>query len=266
MNKSTGIPTTLLFLLIRLLPLFSSLGFIVVADIPFERTALLVDRFLRACMVLLLWSAAEGVLMLWVRERNAGSEKTRGYGAVACILGILVLVMLQSFRTQASQSQFLVFLAVLATRGMSRSAWEQGRPSIAAMAAPVSHSLLSVLSFLMALDTLSWQAAVLGVAVGVFTGAMDITWHASSFRGAYPRWLFPLYRLSISFPAVAISSLSLIRQLPSSYMITLSFLLFSTRYTWNEGKRSEISSSRFVRLGGLYMVFVALIIAALLYS
>lgn len=266
MSRSAGIPATLLFLAIRLIPLFSSLGFIVLTDISFERTALLVDRFLRAFIVLLLWSAAEGVLMLWVREKNAGSEKTRGYGAVACILGILVLVMLQAFRTQASQAQFLILLAVLATRGMSRSAWEQGRPTIAAITAPISHSLLSVLSFMMALDTVSWQAVVLGVAIGILTGAVDITWNAATFRSEYPRWLLPLYRVSISLPAVAISSLSLIRQLPASYIITLSFLLLSTRFTWNAGKASEISSSRFMRLGALYLLFLALIIGALLTS
>jgi hypothetical protein len=238
----------------------------VLSDMSFERSSLLVDRFLRAFIVLLVWTVAEGVLMLWVRERNAGSQKTRGYGAVACILGILVLIILQAFRTQATQPQFLVLLAVLATRGMSRSSWEQGRPNMASIISPISHTLLCVLSFLLALDIVSWQALVIGLGVGVLTGAVDITWYASSFRSAYPRWLLPLYRLSVSLPAVAISSLSLIRQLPPSYIITLSFLLFSTRYTWNGGKTSEISSNRFARLGWLYMLFVALVIGARIFS
>ncbi len=266
MKTPAGITATLLFISIRLAPLFSSLGFVILADIPLERTTLLVDRFLRALIVLVLWGAAESVLMLWVRERNLGSRRARGYGAVGCILGMVVLVMLQAFRGQADQSQFLLLLAVLATRGMSRGSWEQGRPNVAAITAPLSHSLLSVLSFLMALDTLSWQATVLGFAVGVLTGAVEITWHASSFRGAHPRWLLPLYRLSISFPAVAISSLSLIRQLPPSYIVTLSFLVLGTRYTWNRGKMSEISSDRFLHLATLYILIVVLVAGAHLYS
>lgn len=266
MKSPAGIPTTILFFVIRLVPLFSSLGFVVLADIPFERTTLLIDRFLRAFIVLLVWSIAEGVLMLWVREKNAGSQRTRGYGAVACILGIIVLVMLQAFRGQATQSQFLILLAVLAIRGMSRSSWEQGRPKVAAITAPLSHVLLSFLSFLMMLDILSWQAAVVGLAVGALTGAVDTTWHASKFRGDYPDWLLPLYRLSISFPAVAISSLSLIQQLPSSYIINLSFLILSTRYTWNQGKPTDISNNRFIPLAGLYILFIGLVVGALIYS
>ncbi len=266
MNSPQSLPATLLYLTIRLLPLFSAFAFLDLSNISFERSALVTDRLLRAFTVLLLWSATEGVLMLWVRERNTGSQKTRGYGAVACILGVLVLVLLQAFRSQSSQSQFLILLAALATRGMSRSAWEQGRPTIGAITAPISHSLISVLSFMVALDVLSWQALVLAVAVGVFTGSVDITRRASSFRGEYPRWLLPLYRLSISFPAVAVSSLSLIRQLPSSYIVTLAFILLSTRFTWNGGKGSEISSNRLGYLCGLYVLFVILVVGALVCS
>jgi hypothetical protein len=262
MSRSRGIPHTLFFQLIRLLPLFSALGFVDLSNLSFEQSTLYFDRFLRACTVLFLWSMTEGVFMLWVREKNAGSEKTRGYGAVACILGLIVLVALQVFRAQASQSQFLILLAALAVRGMSRGGWEQGRPHISALAAPTAHTLMGLLSFSILLDIPTWQAALIGISVGLLTGAVETTWYAAAFRGAYPAWLLPLYRVSISFPAVAIGSLSLVRQLPPYYLASLTLLLVTTRYTWNQGRGGEISEKRWLHIAGIYLLFILLVAIA----
>ena len=45
----------------------------------------------------------EGVFMLWVREKNAGSSKSCGYEIVTIILGLLVLVVLEAFRAKVTQ-------------------------------------------------------------------------------------------------------------------------------------------------------------------
>jgi hypothetical protein len=209
---------------------------------------------------------SEGVLMLWVREKNIGSEKTRGYGVVACILGIITLVFLQAFRSQVSQPQFLLLLAALAMRGMSRGGWEQGRPQVSALTAPVSHILLALLSFYMLLEALPWQVILISISVGLLTGAVETTWNASRFNSSYPAWLLPLYRVSISLPAVIVSSMSLIRQLPPFYIVTVAMLLLSTRFTWNRGNGGDISDSRFLHLAGIYAVFVVLVVGACLCS
>jgi hypothetical protein len=266
MSISKSLPQTVIFQIIRLTPFFCALGFIDLSDVPFERASLFFDRFLRAFTVLVLWSLTEGVFMLWVREKNAGSEKTRGYGAVTCILGLIVLIALQVFRAQTAQAQFLLLLAALAMRGMSRSGWEQGRAQVSAITAPLSHTCIALLSFMLLLDTLTWQVIVIGTALGLLTGALEITWYASTFGNTYPSWLLPLYRLSISFPAVAIGSLSLIRQLPPYYFISLATLLLSTRFTWNQGRGDTISDTRFMRLAGIYFLFMLLVVGACLYS
>lgn len=266
MSTPGGTPHILVFQLIRLIPLFFALGFIDLSHLSFERSALYFDRFLRAFTVLFLWSMTEGVFMLWVREKNAGSERTQGYGAVACILGIIVLVALQVFRVQASRTQFLILLTALAVRGMSRSGWEQGRPHISALTAPASHTLMALLSFSILLDTPSWQVIVLAVSVGLLTGAVETTWYASTLNGTYPAWLLPLYRVSISLPAVAIGSLSLIRQLPSYYLASLALLFVTTRFTWNQGRGGEISEKRWSHIAAIYLLFVVVVVASAVYS
>ena len=282
MNSSTRPHTlsgSLVFLCLTAVPLFSALGFLDLSNTSFERATLLFERFLRAFIVLLLWSMTEGTAMLWVREKNAGSSRTRGYGAVAIILGLLVLVMLQAFRTKATQPEFLLLLAALALRGMSRGGWEQNRPYLAALTAPAAHTLMALLSFTLITDSFSWQASVISLTVGVFTGAVESTYHAATFNvqthsskphpqglayqvTSYPRWLLPLYRLSIALPAVVVGSLSVFRQLPSTYALILVFVLWSSRFTWNRGRPSHISADRFLHLAAMYTAFMAVIIGA----
>jgi hypothetical protein len=157
-------------------------------------------------------------------------------------------------------------LTALAFRGMSRSCWEQDRPHAATLLAPASHAILALLSFYLILESWTWQSVIVSIAVGTLTGAVEITWHVLRFHQSTPRWLLPLYRLSISIPAVAIGSLSLIRELPSSYTIVLAHLLVTTRFTWNKGKSNTIPEGRFTTLALIYLLFVGLVIIALVYS
>ena len=255
----------ILFLAIRFFPPLAAIAFIDLSNVPFDRMALFLDRFIRALATLVVWNMSEGVFMLWVREKNAGSSKSRGYGIVAIILGLLVLVVLQAFRAQATQFQFMLLLAALALRGMSRGSWEQGRPHIAAITTPIAHALLACFSFTLILGSFSWQSAALGAAIGLLTAAVETTWHAASFQGDCPKWLPPLYRLSIVFPIIAVASLSVIGQLPRSYSILLVLLPWYTRYTWNQGQSGEISDKRFLRIAVMYLAFVAILIGARMY-
>jgi hypothetical protein len=256
----------LLFFSVRFLPLFSALVFCDLSSTSDANVRLILDSFLRAAAVLALWRASEGVFLLWVREKNSGSSNSRGYGAVTIIIAAIVLLLLQSFRSQSTQIEFLVLLSALAFSGMAQSGWQQGRPVVALLAAPASHSALALLSFIFILDTPSWQAYSAALSVGLFTGAVESTKHGAKFYGAYPRWVLPFYRASLSFPPFAIGSLSMLKFLPSAFTASFGVLLLTTRFTWKSSDPKMIPASRSWKLLLIYLLFALILIIAQLSS
>jgi hypothetical protein len=254
--------SSLLFSIIRILPIFSALTFCDLTNTPFERVSRILDSLLRAAIILIFWRMTEGVFMLWVREKNNGSQKVRGYGAVTIIIALLVLLLLQVFRSQSTQKEFLMLLFGLALSGMARSGWEQGRPLIAHLAAPASHFILSLLSFTLVLDRLSWQAVTIALSIGLLTGSVESTWYGATFATRYQKWVLPFYRASISFPALAIGSLAMLKHLPNPYMYTFAFLIATTRFTWNKGHNREILNSNASKLIAIHLAFIALLVLA----
>jgi FtsH-binding integral membrane protein len=139
---------TLLFNLIRLSPLATSImlgAFSAPTDLESSQAAL--GRLLVLSVIIIVWSMAESTVMLWHRAKQRQSESSRGYGFVTVLMGIALLALLNVFRARTSQSLFLLTLAMISVRGMSRAGWEQGRPRVAFGAAIAGATLLSVLSF-----------------------------------------------------------------------------------------------------------------------
>lgn len=254
--------SNLLFFSVRFLPLFSALAFCDLSSTSYTNARVILDSFLRAAAVLAFWRASEGAFLLWVREKNSGSSNSRGYGAVTIIIALIVLLILQSFRSQSTQIEFLLLLSGLAFSGMSQSGWQQGRPLVAFLAAPASHAALALLSFIFVLDTPSWQAVTLALSIGLFTGAVESTRHGATFCGRYPRWVLPAYRASLSFPPLAIGSLSMLKALPNPYMASFAVLLLTTRFTWNRGDNNEIPAKRSSKLVLIYLLFALILVTA----
>jgi hypothetical protein len=255
-----------IFTLIRFLPIFAAFAFVNTSTLPFESSRALLDITIRLVAVFVFWSMAEGVFMLWAGERNAGSENSRGYAAVALLLALLVLVVLQAFRAQSTQAQFLLLLGVLSLRGMSRGGWEQGRELVAIVVSPVAHSLGALLSFLLTVGSISWQAALISLAIGAFTAAIEEKWYADKIPQDPPKWVMPAYRATLFFPPFLIGSLSLFRQLPVSYISVFVVVFLVSRFIPNIASLADLQRSRFSTLAGIYILFIAILATARIYS
>lgn len=236
------------------------------STLPADEQAHHLDQTLRLIAVLVVWSMAEGLFMLWIKKKNAASADARGYGAVALIGAFVVLGMLQVFRVQASQNHFLLLLTALAFRGMSRSGWEQGRPNVSLLASISGHSLLAALSMMLALNSLPWPTFVIALAVGSLLGAVEAWWYGASFNGATDRWIEPVHRLSLVFAPLAITALVVLHALPPLY--ALCFAL--TPVTASTAKRASLTSlvrgSELSTVAGIYVVFMAIMALCRVYS
>jgi hypothetical protein len=257
---------TVIFIIIRFLPIFTAFAFINTSTLEFHQSRALFDLMLRTVITLAFWSMTEGVFMLWIREKNAGSANSRGYGIVALFLGLIVLVLLQTFRAQSTQAQFLLLLAALALRGMSRSSWEQGRPNVALIATPLAHSAAALLSFLVVTLNISWQAALISISIGAFTGAVELTRNAHMLPDNLPKWVLPLYRASIFFAPFVVGSLSLFGQLPAPYVPTLLVAFLASRELKKITDFASLKGIRFTKIAGRYILFSAILIGARIYS
>lgn len=213
-----------------------------------------------------LWSMAEGVFMLWARERSAGSENSRGYAAVGLILALIVLIVLQAFRAQATQGSFILLLAILSIRGMSRGSWEQGRQILAVILSPLAHSLAALLSFLLVIGSVSWQSAVISIAIGVFTAAIEESWYAAKISRELPTWVVPAYRACLLIPPFLIGSLSLFQQLPKSYISAFLVAFLASRFIRGISSIADLQSCRFSTVAGIYILFIGILLAARTYS
>jgi hypothetical protein len=198
--------------------------------------------------------------MVWVRKKNANSPDARGYGAVTIIAAIIVLVFLQVFRNQASQAQFLILLAGLALRGMSRGGWEQGRPQVALLASIGGHTLIALVSFVSLLSTLPWPTFVVSSAVGALAGALEASWHAAAFGIIRERWILPVHRISIVYPPFALGTLAFFRMLPPPFVTLLLLMIPAARIARSLPGENTIPDSRYRAITGMYLAFVAIMV------
>jgi uncharacterized membrane protein YfcA len=214
----------------------------------------------------MLWGLVEGLSMLWIKKRNAASADARGYGAVTIIGALLVLGILQAFRSQVSQNHFLLLLTVLALRGMSRSGWEQERPHISLITSILAHSLLAALSLMLALNSLPWPTLIIASSVGSLLGAVEASWYGSAFKGSGQKWIEPVHRLSLVVAPLAMTTLALLHALPPLYALCFTLTPLAARTARRSSFSSLLTSSELNTIAGTYLVFMAIMAVCRIYS
>jgi hypothetical protein len=250
----------------RLSPAFAAFLFLDLSGLEHSAQADRINGTLRLLVILVLWNITEGLCMLWIRKRGSGAADSRGFGAVAIIAMAFVLGFLQVFRIQVSQNHFLLLLAVLALRGMSRSGWEQGRAHISVLTSIASHSLLAALSFLLALNYLPWPSGVVALSIGAMLGACEAVWYGAAFAGHRNRWIVPLHRLCISLAPVAIPTLAFSRVLPAYYVMSVALLPLAVRITRRASLERLTRGAELYTMCGMYIAFMCIVLVSRLYS
>ena len=261
-----GTLRSLIYTLFRLSPAGTAL---VVLDFYLftpEDYVLIVNRLLRLVTVLVFWNMTEGALMLWIRARKAASSQSRGYGVVAIGLVLITLFVMQAFRAQATQQLFLMLLATLALRGMSRAGWEQGRPHVSVATGTLSHCLLAGLSFGLSLGELHPQLICVAIAVGTLLGAVEMTWHADALAQIHNRWVRPMYRVCLAGAPALIGTLALLGYLERSYLAVYILLPVAAPVIRRSATDDSISRVYLRRVMLMYLTFIVIMILCRVYS
>jgi hypothetical protein len=255
-----------MYALVRLAPIVSGVLFIDLSSLLPDEYATVINRLIRLAAVLIAWSICEGVSMLWIKHKNLGATNSRGYGILTILLSLITLAFLELFRGYSTQSQFFVLLTALALRGMTRGGWEQNRPQIAVGTSIGAHTFASVLSFMSLMIPLKWPVLVISLSVGGLVGALEAAWHSQRLQNQYSRWIPPVHRLSITLAPIAIGTLSIAHQLPTSYTSLFLLLLLAIPIARRSTHGDLIATGRFMAVFGLYLLFLMLLLACRVYS
>ena len=255
---------SLLFALIRLSPLIAPATIVPLPLNDAVATDLLFKRWLTLLVILVLWNMTEGAAILWMKARSNASERAKGYLIVTILCGVTTVAVLQYGRTLTSQGIFLLVLATLSVRGMSRSGWENGRPLAGFLGAILGNSLIalislrSIVSLLSVAPALDWQSLVVAVAIGSSVSAVEASWYAHLFsREELTRWALALYRVTLCLGPIVIATMGMTNQIPLSYALTSMVVLVATRTLNSVNTRNEIPSRLVRGAGGIYLLFVA---------
>lgn len=256
---------SVLYALIRLSPIIAPATILPVLSNDPLFSDLLVKRWLTLLAILILWNMTEGAAILWMKAKNEASERTKGYLIVTILCGALTVGVLQYGRTLSSQGIFLLVLATLSIRGMSRSGWENGRPLAGFLGAILGNSLLTLISILSLTSLLSvapsldWQSATVALAIGSSIAAVEASWHASAFSTeSLTRWALPLYRITLCLGPIIVATMGMTNQIPLSYALTSIVLLTATRTLNAANTRNAIPSKILRGAGGIYLLFVTI--------
>ncbi len=257
----------LLFNLIRLSPLATSvmLGALSApSDIEGSQAAL--HRLLVLSVIVLVWSMAESTVMLWHRAKQRQTGSARGYGFVTLLVGIVLLGLLNIFRARTSQSLFLLTLAMISIRGMSRAGWEQGRPRVAFGAAIAGSTLLALLSFFTVSPDFYWEKIAFATAIGCAAASVEATWFGEALKApTEARWAVPFYRIVLLAGPVIVATMALAGYLPKHYAAVYALVPFAARIIKRASQSGINLTSCYRASAGVYMGFVGIITACLLY-
>lgn len=257
----------LLFNAIRLSPLATPLMLGALsspADIESSQEAL--GRLLVLSVIVIVWSMAESSVMLWHRAKHRQSESSRGYGFVTLLLGIVLLGLLSIFRARSSQSLFLLTLAMISMRGMSRAGWEQGRPRVAFGAAISGATLLTLLAFFAVSPDFYWEKIAFATAIGCAAASVEATWFGDALKApTESRWALPLYRLVLLAGPVVVATMALAGYLPRCYTAVYVLVPFAARIIKQASGSGVILTSCYPATAGVYAGFIGIIVGCLLY-
>ncbi len=231
-----------------------------------ERSETAVGLLLVLAAVVIVWSMAESVLMLWHRSKQKGAAASRGYGFVTVLLGIVLLGLLNIFRARSSQSLFLITLAMLSIRGMSRAGWEQGRPRVAFAGSILGATLLALLSFFAISPEIYWQRIVFSTAMGCAVASVEAAWFGDALaHSKETRWALPLYRIMLLAGPVIVATMALAGYLPSHYAAVYLLVPFAARVVKRASEGGINLTSCYRDAAGVYVGFMGIILGCLFY-
>ena len=256
-----------LFAFLRLSPLVAPA--VIVSIIPDDPilASLFIQVSLIALVLVVAWNMVEGAMILYLKAKASQSAQTNGYLIVSILCGILTLIMLQYFRSYVTQSVFLLMLASLSLRGMARSGWENGRPTVAFLAAIGGHSLLSLTTFLAALSALTWQSAICSLAIGLSLGAVEASWYSAAFAALQSsRVVVPLYRIAVCGGPIMIATMALAYQLSPIYVITYFTLVAARRVVMRATSPKTIPCETLKGAAGIYILFLTMMTACMVFT
>ena len=264
-STTRGFIESTLYALIRLSPALAAL---LVIELPSDssQATLIIGRLLILFIILVTWNMTEGTLMLWLKAKQAGKAQARGYAIVAAIFGVCVLLLFQFFRIRASQELFILLLAALSLRGMSRAGWEQGRPQVAIITTFVGHTLTALLSLLCCFSELSWPMATFALAIGAAVSAVEMTWNTVKLTGpGAVRWVPALFRVSLVLGPLLVATMALLGQLSPHYVLVYATLFLVIPILRGLAKRGAGIPHSLRGVAGVYLLFVAIMIGCRLY-
>jgi hypothetical protein len=259
MTPPRKLPETALYSLIRLSPILAP-----VAIVPlFLDDPLLVQLRVQIALITIcligVWNMTEGAMILLMEAREAKSAQARGYLISTFLLVIVLLGMLQYFRMYSSQPLFIVMLGILSLRGMSRSGWENSRPTVAFVAAIAGHSLLALCTFSALESSISWQSALCSLAIGLSVAGVEASWNSTKItKDAASRFIIPLFRLTVSGGPIIIVTMALAHQLHPFYVAT-ALLLIPARKIILKAKTPDSLPAQTLRgPAGIYLLFLTI--------
>jgi hypothetical protein len=266
MTKNRGFWASFLFAAIRLSPIAAPATIIPAFQGDPVVAELLVKQWLALLIVLVTWNMTEGSAILWMNAKRDASEKTRSYLLVTMICGAISIGFLQYLRTLSSQGIFILTLAILSVRGMSRTGWENQRPAAGFAGALVGHTLTALVSFLFIAGTLDWQSTVCAVAIGASVGAVEASWHAEAFPPSSTRWALPLFRLALCIGPVIIATMAMCNQISSLYVATVLVVIVASRILKKTRSDGIIPENLMSGAAGIYLLFLGIMAACRAYQ
>lgn len=264
MNEPRALWENVLFSLIRLSPIVAPAAIISLPANAPTATDLLFKRWLTLLAILILWNMTEGAAILWMKAKSNASERTKGYLIATILCGVTTVAVLQYGRSLTSQGIFILTLATLSVRGMSRSGWENGRPLAGFLGAIVGNALLNLVALVSLTSLLSlpasidWHSVAVALSTGSSVAAVEASWYANGFsKEALTRWALPLYRVTLCIGPIIIATMGMTNQIPLSYALTSVVVLVATRTLNAANTRGEVPSKLVRGAGGIYMLFLA---------
>jgi hypothetical protein len=248
-----------LFSLIRLSPIVAPATIVpVLYDDP-AIADLILKRLLALLVTLVFWNMTEGAAILWMRAKNQGSERERSYLLVTMLCGIVTVAFLQYGRSLSTQGIFLLTLATLSIRGMSRTGWENARPLAGFVGAIMGNSLLALASLFCITPTFYWQSVVVAVAIGSSVAAVEASWYTHTVsKEAFTRWAGPLLRATLALGPIIIATMAMSNQIPLSYALTCLVLPPITQVLRRANAHGTIPSTTLTGAAGIYLLFLTI--------
>jgi hypothetical protein len=248
-----------LFSLIRLSPVVAPATIVpVVYDDP-AIADLILKRLLALLVTLVFWNMTEGSAILWMKAKNQGSDKVRSYLLVTMLCGVVTVAFLQYGRSLSTQGIFLLTLATLSIRGMSRTGWENDRPLAGFLGAIVGNSLLALTALFCITPTFYWQSAIVAVAFGSSVAAVEASWNAQTLpKEVFARWAGPLFRATIALGPILIATMAMSNQIPLSYALTCLVLPPITQLLRRANADATIPSTTLTGAAGIYLLFLTI--------